>query len=400
MRVVQLGVWNHEAGPDFSHASVSIHGAPPVSGPIEFDTEARDWERHGHAQNPAYEPVILHVYTHAGGAEFFTRTPGHRRVPQVLLDTAVLRGSPPGGLPEAKLGACAGPLAALPEERARAVLMGAAEYRLRRKAGALKRMQEAHGPDEALYQALAGALGYKSNKLPFTVLAQRLPLALLLKHRDEIDALIFGVSGFLPERDLRAFTPETRSYVRGLWEQWWRRRAEFSRLVLAPDLWRLSGQRPVNHPQRRLAALAQIVRHWRALRQAVDRGEIGALTEFFAGLNDPYWGTHYTLSSRPSATPMALVGESRVTEMLLNVFLPLAVLGDKTPETFRTLRAPLTNRRVEVAATRLFGARPERRELLRSAAVQQGLLQIYEDFCLQDATDCARCPFPRQIDQW
>jgi hypothetical protein len=28
------------------------------------------------------------------------------------------------------------------------------------------------------------------------------------------------------------------------------------------------------------------------------------------------------------------------------------------------------------------------------------LLQIYEDFCLQDNSDCAHCPFPEQMQRW
>src|SRR6266481_1050296 len=69
VRIVQFGVWNHEAGPDFSHAAISVEGAKPLGGAIEFDQEVRDWERHGHAQNPAYEDVVLHVFTRAGGPE-------------------------------------------------------------------------------------------------------------------------------------------------------------------------------------------------------------------------------------------------------------------------------------------------------------------------------------------
>src|SRR5690606_26438845 len=116
-------------------------------------------------------------------------------------------------------------------------------------------------------------LGYKSNKLPFTLLAQRLPLKVLRELKDAASAVIFGVAGFLPERELNEFAPDSRQYLRELWAQWWSRRTEFGRSTLAPDLWNLGGQRPVNHPQRRLAALAQIVRHWpkiRTLRQRCD----------------------------------------------------------------------------------------------------------------------------------
>jgi len=163
----------------------------------------------------------------------------------------------------------------------------------------------------------------------------------------------------------------------------------------------MAGQRPANHPQRRLAALAEIIRHWPKIRALRDRCEPGAIHDFFATLRDEYWDQHYTVSSRPSAKRMALIGESRVTEMLANVFFPLAVAADETRWAgFKNLRAPLANQRVEVAALRLFGDSPRGPEFLKHAALQQGLLQVYEDFCLRDASDCAHCPFPRQLARW
>lgn len=398
-RVVQFGVWNREAGPDFAEAAVALDGGPPVRGSIELDPEARDWERHGHAENPDYENVVLHVFTRAGAGEFFTRTAQHRNVPQVLLDVTSLTSEPPNPLPAAIPGRCCAPLREMAEEQAREVLLGAAQFRLRKKAAALATLTELHGADEALYQALAATLGYKSNKLPFTLLAQRLPLRLLRK--GDAAALLFGVSGFLPATDLAAFDEPTRSYLRELWERWWPRRAEFERLAIAPKFWRMAGQRPANHPQRRLAALAEIIRHWPKIRALRDRCEPGAIHDFFATLRDEYWDQHYTVSSRPSAKRMALIGESRVTEMLANVFFPLAVAADETRWAgFKNLRAPLANQRVEVAALRLFGDSPRGPEFLKHAALQQGLLQVYEDFCLRDASDCAHCPFPRQLARW
>lgn len=398
-RVVQFGVWNHAAGPDFAEAAVSLDGGAPVRGSIELDPEARDWERHGHAENPDYENVVLHVFTRSGAGEFFTRTAQHRNVPQVLLDVASLTSEPPNPQPAAIPGRCCAPLRELAEDQAREVLLGAAQFRLRKKAAALATLTELHGADEALFQALAATLGYKSNKLPFTLLAQRLPLRLL--RRGDADALLFGVSGFLPATDLGVFDADTRSYVRGLWERWWPRRAEFERLAIAPGFWRMAGQRPVNHPQRRLAALAGIVRQWPKIRALRDRCAPAEVHEFFAQLRDEYWDHHYTVSSRPSAKRMALVGASRVTEMLANVFFPLAIAADPTRWTgFKTLRAPLANQRVEVAALRLFADSPRAAEFLKFAALQQGLLQVYEDFCLRDASDCEQCLFPRQLAGW
>src|SRR3954470_21634881 len=401
VRIVQFGVWNREAGPDFSEAAISIDGGPALGGPIEFDPEARDWERHGHATNPAYEGVVLHVFTRGQGPEFFTRTLGHRNVPQVLLDLGTLPGTTPAELPEAKLGRCCAPLSEMPEAKVRDILRSAAQHRWQRKAAALARLPEAHGGDAALYPALAGALGYKSNKLPFSLLAQRLPLALLVKEKAGADSLLFGVSGFLPGDDWQGFDHITKAYLRELWEKWWHRRAEFARLSIASDLWRLGGQRPANHPQRRLAALARLVRRWSELRKIAGRADVKPVRDFFTSLHDPYWDLHYTVSSRSAARPMALVGESRVVEMLVNVFFPLwSLAGRANLETYEALRAPLSNRRAEVAAIRLLGGNALSRELLKSAAMQQGFLQVYEDFCMQDRSDCAQCPFPRQIAQW
>jgi hypothetical protein len=64
------------------------------------------------------------------------------------------------------------------------------------------------------------------------------------------------------------------------------------------------------------------------------------------------------------------------------------------------LPARLTNRRLETAVTRLFGDDPRQRTFVRTVVNQQGLLQIYEDFCLQDNSDCAHCPFPEQMRKW
>ncbi len=400
VRVVQFGVWNHEAGPDFAEAAVALENGEPQRGSIELDTDARDWEHHGHATNEAYDGVVLHVFLARGDAEFFTRTTQYRLVPQVLLDASLLDG-PPSPQPAAKPGLCLAPLRAMSDEKVREVLLGAAHFRLRRKAAELARLTEVHGADEALYQSLATALGYKSNKLPFTLLAQRLPLRLLRAAGADAMALLFGVAGFLDQSELGSFDTPTRAYLRGLWERWWPRRAEFERLAVPRALWKMGGQRPMNHPQRRLAALAQLVRHWPRVRALRVAGEPAAISAFCAELRDEYWDHHYTVTSRPAAKRMALIGESRATEMLANVFHPLAIAAE--PERwaeFTKLPATLTNRRVETAALRLFGESPRAKVLLKSAAIQQGLLQIYEDFCQRDASDCERCLFPAQMAQW
>jgi len=67
---------------------------------------------------------------------------------------------------------------------------------------------------------------------------------------------------------------------------------------------------------------------------------------------------------------------------------------------FSKLPARLSNQRLATGATRLFGDDARRGQFLKSVAHQQGLLEIYEDFCMQDNSDCAQCPFPEQMRKW
>ena len=190
VEIVQFGFWNHEAGPDFQDAAIRIAGGPVLHGAIEIDLLDRSWELHGHATNPAFDDAILHIFLERSGVEFFARTSTHRNVPQVQLDLASLRDAA-GMVPLAHAGRCVAPLRNLAAERITSILEGAAKFRLQQKANRLRQRIEAHGREEGLFQAMAEALGYKQNRLPFTLLTQRLPVTLLRTQREDSEALLF-----------------------------------------------------------------------------------------------------------------------------------------------------------------------------------------------------------------
>ncbi|MFM8658176.1 MAG: DUF2851 family protein, partial [Chthoniobacterales bacterium] len=82
--ITDFGQWNREAGPDFVGASVRIDGKES-RGAIEVDLSPSGWEQHGHATNPAYENVALHVVVQKSARRHFSRTITHREVPQICL---------------------------------------------------------------------------------------------------------------------------------------------------------------------------------------------------------------------------------------------------------------------------------------------------------------------------
>jgi hypothetical protein len=426
IEIVQFGTWNREAGPDFRDVAIRINGSDPIRGCIEIDLLDRSWEAHGHATNPAFEETALHVFVEKSGREFFTRTKSNRNVPQICIDLTALPNAFIANIPLARPGRCQAPLKDLPEERVSGVLAAAAQFRLQQKASRVRSKIDTHGRDEALFQELVAALGYKENKLPFTLIAQRLPLKLLREKIEDCEALLFGVAGFLEAPDLSVFKRSTQKYVRTLWDRWWPHRDAIQRMILPARVWRMSGTRPMNHPQRRLAALAMLVQKWPAFRRATDIAATSRLpspqlsaagkrdafsprekvrmrdpSDFLGALEHPFWNFHYTLTSEPSPKKMALIGESRVADILANVLIPCWLAEDvEVWPAYAQLPARLSNRRLETAATRLFGTDPRREQFLRTVANQQGLLQIYEDFCMQDNSDCAQCPFPEQMAKW
>jgi Protein of unknown function (DUF2851) len=401
IEIVQFGTWNREAGPDFSDAAIRVNGSEAIGGAIEFDLADRSWESHGHSTNLAFDDAVLHVFVEQSDRAFFTRTKSNRNVPQIRVDPAALPDKFSDVVPLARPGRCQAPLKDLPQDRLEGILAAASQFRFQRKAARLRSIIGNHGSDGALFQEIAAALGYKQNKLAFTLLAQRLPLASLRKQPDDLEAILFGVAGFLVAPDLAKYREQTRGYVRELWDRWWPHRDSMQRLILPAKCWRLGGARPLNHPQRRLGALAILARQWPAFLKAIGRRNAKGAGDFLVELRHPFWSVHYTLASQPAAREMAIIGDSRVADILANVLLPyfLAEGADVWPA-YEKLPARLTNRRLETGATRLFGGDARRPLFLKTIAQQQGLLQIYEDFCLQDNSDCAQCPFPEQMLKW
>ena len=409
IELIQFGTWNREAGPDFRDAAIRINDSEPVRGCIEIDLLDRSWETHGHGTNPAFETTVLHVFVERSDREFFTRTLSNRNVPQVCIDPTRLPHAFPTQIPLARPGRCQAPLKDLPEERVCSILEAAAQFRLRQKAHRIRNKIDAHGRNETLFQEIASALGYKENKLPFMLLAQRLPLRLLRENVDDCEALLFGAAGFLEIPDLDVYNKSTREYLRQLWDRWWLHRDELQRFILRPKVWRGSSTRPANHPQRRLAALAALARDWVRLQRASGKSSVIVANDFFQTLEHPFWNFHYTLTASESPKRMALIGDSRVADILANVLFPFWVAHDAEStaapsarlwEDYSKLPAQLSSRRLETAATRLLGSDARRKQFLKTVAHQQGLLQIYEDFCMRDNSDCAQCPFPEQMAKW
>jgi len=388
--ITDFGQWNREAGPDFVHAAVQISGREH-RGAIEVDLEASGWEQHRHAVNPAYENVVLHVIVRRPVKKHFTRTATHREVPQVCLADHTATDAEWSAFAAARPGRCLAPLRELSTAQLSDLLTVAARRRLEAKGAALQTMIAARGPDAALYEAVAVALGYKNNKLPFQLLAQRVPAGTASTARGE--ALLFGLAGFLETPAPPAGA--ARAEVAALWSAWWKLRAAQTNAILPRHAWKLTGVRPANHPLRRIGALASLAKRWKSVRAALESADLPRLDKVLGSLEHPFWSFHTTWKSPRRQKALALLGSDRIREIHANIALPLALAQGAEPAWLDIPAGP-PNTSLRVVSARLFGG-PLPRTLPRRLFVHQGLLQIYADFCLRDHGECAQCRFPSLV---
>jgi hypothetical protein len=252
-------------------------------------------------------------------------------------------------------------------------------------------MIASRGPDAALYEAVAIALGYKNNKLPFQLLAQRVPFTTAVTTRGE--ALLFGQAGFLERPEPPAGAARTE--LTALWSDWWKLRAGHTNSILPRTAWKLTGVRPANHPLRRIAALCAVAKRWKSVRAALESGDLARLEKVLGSLQHPFWSFHTTWNSPRRKTPLALLGPDRIREIHANIALPLALARGEDPDWLDLPSGP-PNTSMRVVSARLFGG-PVPRSLPKRLFVHQGMLQIYADFCLRDHGECAQCRFPALI---
>ena len=405
VRIIQFGEWNRGAGPDFSQAAVEIDGELRT-GPLELDPSAADWEAHGHAANPAFQDVILHVVFRSDARRIFTRTLDHREVPQVVISDIQLSDAlnrPPREVAIAHPGRCVFPLKGLPAGAIERLLREAATLRATNKASRFLKTVAAHGRDAALFQATAETLGYRGNSLPMRLLAQRAPLGLLNGDPAAAEAILFGTAGFLTSEMHDRAPQDSRDYLRDLWDTWWKNRARFE---VSPDRsipWKTHGQRPANHPHRRVGALVALVRVWPQYRKLALARPFHAkpLIDFLQTLEHEFWLHHHTLTSVASVQRVALFGRTQALELIANHLAPLAMHEDgMTYGSYFKLRNSVANEKVKRCSLRLFGSSKAAQPWLRRVCHHQALLQVYHDFCLEDFSECQDCPFPEQLAQW
>jgi hypothetical protein len=441
--VYRTGRWTRGSGPDFRDAKLRLHDGPIRVGAVEVHVLASDWFRHGHDQDVTYTKVLLHVvWRNDLGARRVLDASG-RQIPQLVLSTSLTTTAAEWqgmvdeeGLPMAatlSTTPCQRSLQEMPPETVGTLLDMAGEERWRQKANRFALRAERRGVEQALYESLLEALGFQGNRMLFWQLARLAPVERIREALTgvrpspmQVQAILYGVSGFLrhwqavqkPDR------PEIDAYITAL-TSYWEPVAPLFPEQLDERQWRTSGIRPANFPQRRIAAaghlLAGISQHslmdlflgpLRSIEgQASSRQLQRCQRDLARRLRVPseadYWGRRYALTGPEQSRATDLLGPGRSTTMVVDILLPaaaaLAQLGREpislavVRELYRCHPRLPTNEVTRDMERQFFGVGHTHPMIVDSACRQQGLMQLYRDFCLNESETCQECAFPRLV---
>ena len=387
VRVVDPGLLNTDAGPDFFNAKIEIDGHMWV-GNVEMHYRATDWKRHRHDSDKAYDSVILHVVAKDDAP--VRRTNGEL-IPQLVLEVSPQFNADYASLVGAAIEVpCATKIKQVPHLTIVEWVEGLAFERLHGKVERIHQLLDSFNGswEDVCYVTLARNFGFGINNDAFERLARRTPLRLLGKHSDsvlQIEALLFGQAGMLD-----AQKPGMDSYYNQLCTEYAFLSNKFQLTPMEKESWKLFRIRPQNFPYRRIAMLAQFIeggfRMMNRILEAEGEKEMRALFEVeLSG----YWIKHYTFG-KPNERATATLSRSSIDIILINTVAPLLYAYGELTGNYE-----MTDKAIKL----LEDLRAESNSIVShfvaygidcpDALTSQALVQLKREYC--DARKCIYC---------
>ena len=397
VEIVDPGLHNRNAGPDFFNAKIRI-GSTMWVGNVEIHDKSSDWYQHGHDKDSRYDNVVLHV-----AAELDTEVmkSNGEYVPQLQLsvpDDVLTHYDelqktdeyPPcyKVIPHLSALIIHSWMAALQTER------------LEQKTEAIrKRAELCNGSwEDAYFVTLARNYGFGINGEVFEQWAYNIPLNAVAHHRDDlfqIEAIFMGQAGLLELDSIPEYYQKDAlndGYFAKLRNEYQYLAHKFSMKPIDFKLWRFLRLRPQNFPHIRISQLANLYYQQKAgLSQLIECETLDELKNVLKSQVTPYWETHYTFGSTSPKNEKHLSYGS-INLLMINTAIPMLfaygrhttkeVLCDKAFDFLEQLKAE--NNHI-IRMWQQVGLP------VKTAGDSQALIQLKKEYC--DKKECLRCRF-------
>ncbi len=320
IEVFSAGMQNTDSGPDFHNARIRI-GATTWAGNVEIHINSSDWHKHKHNNDAAYANVILHVVFRdddpivlPDGRKLPTLELHDRIAPELYHRYHQLAFGNPQFIP------CEGSIKFVDDMTMRNWLTRVLIERLEKRALVVNAALDKNKGDweETFYQFLAANFGFKTNALPFELLAKSLPQLTLARHKNnpqQIEALLFGQAGLLNDE----FNDD---YPKLLQAEYQFLQKKYGLQPIEKHLWKFMRMRPTNFPTIRLAQFAALIfKSNHLFSKIIEIRDVVQLKELFSQLPvNPYWENHYRFDVESKASSKSL-GQTSIDILLLNSFV-------------------------------------------------------------------------------
>ena len=392
--VLHPGYKNTDAGPDFSNAKIKI-GEIIWNGNVEIHINARDWNRHNHQNDKAYDNVILHVVWKNDAS---IQRKDNSAIPAFelknVVDVQLIRNYNRLFEPGDDI-LCRRFLDKIKPITIYSMMDKALAQRLEIKSEKIFREIALTGNDweEITWRMLCGNFGFKTNAFPFFELGKSLPLKILKKESQSlktIEALLFGQAGFL-EENLEDM------YFMDLAKEYNFKQKKYSlERRLDKHQWKFLRLRPANFPTIRIAQLATLIANQTNLFSLfMDFESVSKLKNSLAVVQSSYWLYHYDFGSKAN-TQTGKLGASSIENILINTVAPLLFAYGIHKD-----QGELKEKSMEL----LTSVKPEVNSITKkwkvsgidakSAFDSQALIEIYNRYCLKKR--CLNCTIGTEI---
>ena len=443
IEIISSGIWNLEEGPDFKDAEILLEGKGVIKGDVEIHVCSGDWVRHGHSKQKEYENVCLHVYMWNDRKDKYFSIK-NSSIPQLelysylkyeldkLADMIDIENYPHTG--SANAGPCQKRLSTISndDEWIGQFLDYAGDERILVKADRIEKQQKSRTFEQVLFESIMESLGYKNNKEQFKCLAslvtineikRLIPSDVSINERSKkIQALLFGMSGLLPSQRSKyasARDNQTLEYIADIERLWSEFRNDTKDKPMDGEAWSFKYSRPGNYPTRRIAAISRLLAEnyetgiFRVVLNSFEKIDnnksnidqiktiIKNTISLFMELYDTHWSHYYTFGGKRLKTKGRLIGKERVAVIFINIIIPVLLsyarkredsqLEGRLFKAFKQHSKLSPNNITRFMGYRILGKDSQEGSVVNSARRQQGLLQIFRDFCESDDIACEKC---------
>lgn len=385
IQIVSPGIPNYDAGPDFFNAKIKI-GETLWAGNIEIHVKTSDWTKHNHQYNKAFDSVILHVVFDNDLTEKINEIPVlelKNYINPALLERYDSIIASKQWVP------CANMLHTINATLKNHWLERLMVERLERKTKEIENLLVFNNNswEETFYQLLASNFGFKTNKVPFELLAKSIAQKILAKQKDnlfQIEALLFGQSGLLSNELMDEYPVELLKEYNYL-------RKKYKLNPIEGYLWKFLRTRPQNFPTIRISQFAQLIHKSSSLfSHVLECNNLNSLQALFNLKASSYWDNHFVFDKIHLQSSAKALGNRSVNILLINAVIPLIfAYGKQRNSEELTARAIDFIYLIESENNSVINKWASYGLVVQNAAESQALIELKTNYC--DLKRCLEC---------